>query len=204
MRFTLSVASLAALAGMASAQVSCPEAARFGFTTATPTTGLNSGDVCIHPLLILKVSRVDYVRQQFTITSNFTCSITKGIKPAFVDYYIHNTINNNGHEPPVLVTRRTNPATVDTFTAKVFSFENYVPLIGPDSLSAAPGLPGLVRRRELHPSDSLDLPSHGLRRQPSPHHSPEWRCRCSDRSERLKDLSVGLPWFHPFVNRKRT
>jgi hypothetical protein len=133
MRFTLAIASLAALVGMASAQSSCPEAARFGFTTATPTTGLNSGDVRIFPLLFLQASRANCVAQQFTITSNFTCSITKGIKPAFVDYYIHNTINNNGHEPPVLVTRRTNPATVDTFTATVYILRLYVPLTGPNS-----------------------------------------------------------------------
>jgi hypothetical protein len=60
--------------------------------------------------------------QTFTITSNFTCSYNQyGIRPASVDYIIHNTLNNNGYEPPVLVTRRSNTNVVDTFQATVRS-----------------------------------------------------------------------------------
>lgn len=51
--------------------------------------------------------------------SNFTCSLDKGIKPTFVDYYVRNTVHNNDHEPSVFAQRRANSAIIDTFITKV-------------------------------------------------------------------------------------
>jgi hypothetical protein len=59
-------------------------------------------------------------RQSFTIKSNFTCSFNQyGIKPTYVDYYVHNAVNNNGHEPQVLISHHTDISQITTFQATV-------------------------------------------------------------------------------------
>ncbi|KAH7915634.1 hypothetical protein BJ138DRAFT_1141332 [Hygrophoropsis aurantiaca] len=106
MRFTKSAilasfATAASAAVMPEARVSCSEATRFGVVTVVPST-LSPGD-------------------SFTVHADFTCAISNyGINPQYTDYYIEVPENNNGHEPPILVARRTltSPPT-DTFTAQL-------------------------------------------------------------------------------------
>ncbi|KZS88442.1 hypothetical protein SISNIDRAFT_498025 [Sistotremastrum niveocremeum HHB9708] len=79
----------------------CPEASRFGILGVKPTN-LSPGD-------------------KFTITANFTCGINQyNIVPKYIDYYIEVPENvNNGHEPPILLARRTfskSHGDVDKFT----------------------------------------------------------------------------------------
>jgi len=90
MQFKTFLAAVAAIApALVGAQVSCPEASRFGVVQVSPTT-LAPGD-------------------NFTVTTNFTCSFTPtyNIFPKFVDYYIEVPVNNNGHEPNILLARTT-------------------------------------------------------------------------------------------------
>jgi hypothetical protein len=54
-----------------------------------------------------------------TITTNYTCANQRGIRPISTDYIIAVLENNNGHEPDILLARRTNVSTIDKFTAKV-------------------------------------------------------------------------------------
>ncbi|KAJ6632435.1 hypothetical protein B0H10DRAFT_14395, partial [Mycena sp. CBHHK59/15] len=84
----LSVASLAAvaLAPIVNAQ-QCPEAARFGVLEVTPST-VAPGD-------------------SFTVNVNLACSQQLGYLPTYMDYYIEVLANNNGHEAPILLARRT-------------------------------------------------------------------------------------------------
>jgi hypothetical protein len=61
--------------------------------------------------------------QSFTVTANLTCAIAKGNTPTYLEYYIEVLTNNNGHEAPILLARRTYNATlppVDTFTTTVY------------------------------------------------------------------------------------
>jgi hypothetical protein len=53
------------------------------------------------------------------VTTNYTCSNEYGIRPIATDYIIKNFYNNNGFEPDIYVTRRTNMSTIDTFTLNV-------------------------------------------------------------------------------------
>ncbi|KAJ7123611.1 hypothetical protein C8R44DRAFT_852475 [Mycena epipterygia] len=109
MRFNLSVlTSLAALAlaPIASlAAASCPEASRFGLLEVVPST-IAPGD-------------------SFTVHVDLTCAAQLGYLPTYMDYYVEVLSNNNGHEAPILLARRTynlagtglSPA--DTFSAQL-------------------------------------------------------------------------------------
>ncbi|KAG2149084.1 uncharacterized protein EDB93DRAFT_1143569 [Suillus bovinus] len=104
--FSTAIATLAAVfavAAPAAAQF-CSEATRFGVVNVSPTT-LSPGDT-------------------FTVTANFTCSAQYGINPQYIDYYIEVPVNNNGHEPPILLARRTLDASsatplLDQFTTQL-------------------------------------------------------------------------------------
>ncbi|KAF8588085.1 hypothetical protein K439DRAFT_1406803 [Ramaria rubella] len=115
---SLSVVLLSAAAFVGAAQLSarqqgfCPEAARFGSVAVTPSS-LQPGD-------------------SFTVLANFSCSVSRGIIPKFIDYYIEvPEAVNNGHEPPILVARRdfalvSGQAPIDQFTTTLphaFFFE---------------------------------------------------------------------------------
>ncbi|KAF8071877.1 hypothetical protein FPV67DRAFT_903098 [Lyophyllum atratum] len=116
MKFTISAAllSLAGLVASSSINVprqSCPEASRFGILTVTPSTPLNPGD-------------------DFTVSVDLKCAVNNfGIVPTYLDYTIIVPSQvNNGHEPPMVIARRTLAAgaTSDTFTTTVphgFYFE---------------------------------------------------------------------------------
>ena len=58
-----------------------------------------------------------------TIKADFTCSFSFGIDPQFTDYFIEVPVNNNGHEPPILLARRqpnvTAASPIDQFTVQV-------------------------------------------------------------------------------------
>ncbi|KAJ7286810.1 hypothetical protein C8J57DRAFT_1652104 [Mycena rebaudengoi] len=102
--FSLKLASLVGLATFARAQ-SCSEALRFGVFEVSPST------------LAPGVS--------FTVTANLTCAIEKGNTPTYLDYYIEVLANNNGHEAPILLARRTYDVMlppVDTFTTTLPSW----------------------------------------------------------------------------------
>ncbi|KAJ7769137.1 hypothetical protein DFH07DRAFT_736197 [Mycena maculata] len=94
---------LAGLASMASAQLQlgCPDALRYGTLAFSPTT-VDPGAT-------------------FTIVANMTCANYLGYTPTYLDYYIEDTANNNGHELPTLIARRTYNQSadppIDTFTA---------------------------------------------------------------------------------------
>lgn len=61
--------------------------------------------------------------QTVTIAADFTCSFSFDIQPTFTDYYIEVPVNNNGHEPPILLARRqpgvTPSSPLDQFTVQV-------------------------------------------------------------------------------------
>ncbi|KAJ7669759.1 hypothetical protein B0H17DRAFT_1209518 [Mycena rosella] len=86
-------------------RVQCPEAARFGSLQVVPST-LAPGD-------------------SFTVHVDLTCSAQLGYLPTYMDYYIEVLSNNNGHEAPILLARRTynlsptDPSPADTFTAEL-------------------------------------------------------------------------------------
>ncbi|KAJ7256083.1 hypothetical protein C8J57DRAFT_1075208 [Mycena rebaudengoi] len=125
--FALKLGSLVGLATFASAQ-SCPEALRFGNFQVSPST-LAPGD-------------------SFTVTANLTCAIAKGNTPTYLDYYIEVLTNNNGHEAPILLARRTYNATlppVDTFTTTLpswFYFADAQYSVVMDNLFSRPGPTG--------------------------------------------------------------
>ncbi|KAF9223661.1 hypothetical protein BS17DRAFT_704839 [Gyrodon lividus] len=113
MRFALTtiIVSMAALVSAAPhTRQSCPEATRFGVLSISPTT-VSPGDSLV-------------------INADFTCAINSfGIQPEYTDYYIEVPVNNNGHEPPILLARRTLPSgsTSDQFTVQVpyaYYFQN--------------------------------------------------------------------------------
>ncbi|KAG1743426.1 hypothetical protein EDB19DRAFT_561075 [Suillus lakei] len=87
--FSTIIATLAAVFAVATPAAAqfCSEATRFGVVSVSPTT-LSPGDT-------------------FTVTANFTCAVQYGIQPQYTDYYVEVPVNNNGHEPPVLLARRT-------------------------------------------------------------------------------------------------
>lgn len=64
--------------------------------------------------------------QTMTIAADFTCCFSFGIQPTFTDYYIEVPVNNNGHEPPILLARRqpniTMSSPTDQFTVEVSLF----------------------------------------------------------------------------------
>jgi len=104
MRLNFSLlASLAALAFAPAATAACAEASRFGELEVVPST-LAQGD-------------------WFTVHVDLTCAAVLGYLPTYMDYYIEVLSNNNGHEAPIVLARRTyNPASVapaDTFTAQL-------------------------------------------------------------------------------------
>ncbi|KAJ7700598.1 hypothetical protein B0H16DRAFT_1348583, partial [Mycena metata] len=57
----------------------------------------------------------------FTIVANMTCANYLGYTSTYLDYYIEDTANNNGHEYPTLIARRTYNQSaclpLDVFTA---------------------------------------------------------------------------------------
>ena len=61
-----------------------------------------------------------------TIKADFTCSFSFGIEPKFTDYHIEVPVNNNGHEPPILLARRepsvSASSPIDQFTVQVRNF----------------------------------------------------------------------------------
>ncbi|KAJ7689806.1 hypothetical protein B0H17DRAFT_1065910 [Mycena rosella] len=83
------LAPLVVLASLANAQLQlfCPDAVRLGTFTFSPKT-VNPGAT-------------------FTIVANMTCANYLGYTPKYLDYYIEDTTNNNGHEYPTLIARRT-------------------------------------------------------------------------------------------------
>ncbi|PPQ66986.1 hypothetical protein CVT26_009944 [Gymnopilus dilepis] len=110
MKSTVS-AALLSMVSLASASLlprqSCPEASRFGnlsFSSPTNATSFNAGD----PIQI----KVD-----------FNCAINNfGIKPQFFDYLIEVPAEqNNGHEAPIVLARRTlaGGATTDKFDTTI-------------------------------------------------------------------------------------
>ncbi|KAG0695592.1 hypothetical protein DFH29DRAFT_263859 [Suillus ampliporus] len=107
--FSTAIATfVAVLAAATPAAAGCAEADRFGDITVNPST-LSPGDT-------------------FTVTANFTCAAQFDIFPQFTDYYIEVPVNNNGHEPPILLARRTLNASsptplLDEFTTQLpFAF----------------------------------------------------------------------------------
>ncbi|KAF8888475.1 hypothetical protein CPB84DRAFT_1749494 [Gymnopilus junonius] len=114
MKFAFSTAVLS-LASLASATIlprqSCPEASRFGnliVSSPTNATSYNPGD-------------------PIDIQVDFHCAITNfGIVPQFIDYTIQvNEDQNNGHEAPIVLARRTLAAgaTTDEFSTTIpFAF----------------------------------------------------------------------------------
>ncbi|KAJ6529077.1 hypothetical protein DFH09DRAFT_1371126 [Mycena vulgaris] len=90
MRFNFSaLASVISLAfaPLASLAQQCPEASRFGVVNVVPTT-LAPGDA-------------------FTVNVDLTCTAAFGHIPTYLDYFIEVVTGNNGHEPPILLARRT-------------------------------------------------------------------------------------------------
>ncbi|KAG2035239.1 hypothetical protein BDR03DRAFT_537159 [Suillus americanus] len=94
--FSTAIATLAAVLAVAAPAAAqfCSEATRFGVVIVSPTT-LSPGDT-------------------FTVTANFTCAAQYGVDPQYTDYYIEVPVNNNGHEPPILLARRTLNASSET------------------------------------------------------------------------------------------
>jgi len=92
-----------------SARQQCPEAARFGEVSITPSS-VAPGDMV-------------------TVKADFTCSFSFGIRPIFTDYHIEVPVNNNGHEPPILLARRqpfvTPASPIDQFEVQI-PFAPYV------------------------------------------------------------------------------
>ncbi|KAG8213116.1 hypothetical protein J3R82DRAFT_11514 [Butyriboletus roseoflavus] len=95
----------------------CAEADRFGVLTVSPT------------IVAAGVS--------LTVNGDFSCAINYfGIIPEYTDYYIEVPTNNNGHEPPILLARRTLApgSTSDSFTVQVpganfFANANYAVIL---------------------------------------------------------------------------
>lgn len=64
---------------------------------------------------------MDHSFKTFTVAANFTCAAQLGVHPQYTDYYIEVPVNNNGHEPPILLARRTlsSGSLLDQFTTQV-------------------------------------------------------------------------------------
>jgi len=111
MKFAIS-AALLSLAGLVASRTTlnvprqnCPQAARFGvMSVSSANAQINPGD-------------------DFTVHVDLTCAVHYfHIVPRFLDYtIIVPQASNNGHEPPIVLARRTLAAgaTSDTFTAKL-------------------------------------------------------------------------------------
>jgi hypothetical protein len=124
------LAPLVVLASLASAQLQlfCPDAVRLGTLAFSPTT-VNPGAVsCSFNAGFLLVGD-QTLPKTFTIVANMTCANYLGYTPAYLDYYIEDTANNNGHEYPTLIARRTYNQSadppLDIFTAVVRIFFSY-------------------------------------------------------------------------------
>ncbi|KAJ7022819.1 hypothetical protein C8F04DRAFT_230138 [Mycena alexandri] len=93
---------LVGFASLSTAQVGrdCPDALRGGSFTVSPAT-LTPGE-------------------PFTVVANMTCANYLGFTPTYLDFYIQNNVNNNGFEPPILLSRGTYNQSADpplyTFT----------------------------------------------------------------------------------------
>ncbi|KAJ7590253.1 hypothetical protein C8J56DRAFT_937202 [Mycena floridula] len=106
--------SLAVVSATPAARASCAEASRFGDLTVVPT------DLT--------------VGASFTIHVDLSCAINNfDIVPKFLDYSLVVPSNvNNGHEPPIVLARRTftppsvsNPGAFDTFSAQIPFYDGY-------------------------------------------------------------------------------
>ncbi|KAJ7738314.1 hypothetical protein B0H16DRAFT_1570426 [Mycena metata] len=124
----LPIAALAILASTVSAQ-GCPEAARFGLLSVSPTT-LSPGET-------------------FTVTANLTCAVQLGDTPTFLDYYIDGTATH-AISGPVQIARRTYDSStsppVDQFTAVLpnwFYFADATYSLRMDNSFAKPGPTGV-------------------------------------------------------------
>jgi hypothetical protein len=124
------LAPLAVLASLASAQLQlfCPDAVRLGtfaFSPRTVNPGAVSGSFNAGFLLVADQT----YPKTFTIVANMTCANYLGYTPTYLDYYIEDTANNNGHEYPTLIARRTYNQSadppLDIFTAVVRIFFSY-------------------------------------------------------------------------------
>ncbi|KAJ7160297.1 hypothetical protein C8R46DRAFT_1107690 [Mycena filopes] len=127
MQFTfLSLANLATLISAVSAI--CPEAARFGAVSVSPSTGVLAGVT-------------------ITVRANLTCAVQLGYTPTFLDYYIDGTAPH-AISGPIQLARRTYDATsppVDEFTAVVpnwFYFADATYSVRMDNSFAKPGPTG--------------------------------------------------------------
>ncbi|KDR86066.1 hypothetical protein GALMADRAFT_235290 [Galerina marginata CBS 339.88] len=111
MKFAISTALLSFAGLVASANISarqsCPEAVRFGILSVSSPTGassFNAGD-------------------DIAIKVDLNCAIKNfNIVPRFLDYTIIVPASvNNGHEPAIVLARRTLPAGAlsDSFTTKI-------------------------------------------------------------------------------------
>ena len=122
--FLLLAAVVSAARVHSARQQSCSEAARFGEVSITPDTVV-PGDVRTSSLPINADWNIDNCGQIVTVKADFTCSFSFGIVPKFTDYYIEVPVNNNGHEPPILLARRqptvTAASPIDQFTVEVRS-----------------------------------------------------------------------------------
>ncbi|KAJ7137440.1 hypothetical protein C8R43DRAFT_1203121 [Mycena crocata] len=100
---SLATLALGPLASLAAA--SCSEASRFGVLQVVPST-LAPGD-------------------SFTVHVDLICAKQLGYLPTYMDYYVEVLSNNNGHEAPILLARRTyklgktTKAPADTFSAQL-------------------------------------------------------------------------------------
>jgi hypothetical protein len=118
---------LVVLASLASAQLQlfCPDAVRLGTLAFSPAT-VNPGAVSrsFNAGFLLVVDQTH--PKNFTIVANMTCANYLGYTPTYLDYYIEDTANNNGHEYPTLIARRTYNQSadppLDIFTAVVRIF----------------------------------------------------------------------------------
>ncbi|EPQ52616.1 hypothetical protein GLOTRDRAFT_122614 [Gloeophyllum trabeum ATCC 11539] len=115
MKFSVAaaVSSVAALASVASAQF-CPQATQFGTLIVSPTSFAAHDTV--------------------TINADFTCAVQYfGHVPKYTDYYLSVPVNNNGHEPDILLAHHEPAAgtlhenfTVEIPSAYYFSGASYV------------------------------------------------------------------------------
>ncbi|PPQ72638.1 hypothetical protein CVT26_004345 [Gymnopilus dilepis] len=120
MKFILLFTSVASIASaLVIPRQICSEASRFGdliVTSPDNATSFSAGDP-VH------------------IKVNFNCAVnTFGIRPEFVDYTIEVPEQfNNGHEPNIVIARRTLPvgATTDEFTATASPFQFLTGLTSP-------------------------------------------------------------------------
>jgi hypothetical protein len=112
-----------------------------------------------------------------TVKADFTCSFFFGINPTFTDYLIEVPVNNNGHEPPIVLARRqpnvTAASPIDQFTAQV-SLLYISPSRRPSlQLYLSDPIRILFCRCELHREFGQYIPDQWDERQPRFH---SWWC----------------------------